>query len=466
MAEFGNNSNMINHLTYPQTFTNANVPKPIKYIQNNHRIVVRSEDRDRSKYSNPCEFRIDLPCRFRNVSLFEIGSIMIPNFSNTEKYFIIQVDEVKDGVYTSTNTDISNAMAIVPNSLGLNNYNYIYEKPGDTSFVKNFIKKFVDTPLASLSTITLKILKPDGNVMNFGNDMIQWDKEYSFSSSESEAGITDFRLKFNNLGHDLKGDDTPKDKIIVYNAQVAYTNKNNQKITKSFQQLNGEYDYSNGTAGKVISSVLTENEALILINDNIKINTEKIIDEIDGFVEDSNGPITISGNWKRAYKADGYYSRVAIASASADAATNIIDVATTTNHNLKQHDRIYIDKNIGDSQTQWIKNYHVVIKITGDTTFELNANNITQDDLINDITDNPILPNQAWLDNDDADTEDNNDQIGTTEISTTPVADVFLQRYGDPDPSIQNMFIFNIGCREEDNDNVMSQNISYGNTKW
>ena len=70
MSEFGNNSNMVNHLTYPQTFTNANVPKPIKYIQNNHRIVVRSEDRDRSKYSNPCEFRIELPCRFRNVSLF------------------------------------------------------------------------------------------------------------------------------------------------------------------------------------------------------------------------------------------------------------------------------------------------------------------------------------------------------------------------------------------------------------
>lgn len=462
MSEFGNNSNMINQINYPQSFTNANVPKPIKYIQNNHRIVIRSEDRDRSVYPNPCEYRIDLPCRFRNVSLFEIGSIMIPNFSNTEKYFIIQVDEIKSGVYTSSNKDISNAMALVPNSLGLNNYNYIYEKPGDTSFVKNFIKKFVDCPLASLTTLTLKILKPDGSVMNFGNDMIPWDKEYYFSSSESENEITNFRLKFNNLGHDLKGDD----KIIVYNAQVVYTNNNNQKITKSFPQLNGEYDYSNSTTGKVIFSIITENEALILINDKITINTKKIIDTITGFVEDSNGPITISGNWKRAYNDDGYYSRVAISVATPNPTTNIISVTTTNAHNLKIHDRIYIDHNKSSPQTNWIKNYHVVTKRTGPKTFELNTNNVTQNDL-DDITDNPMLPNQAWLDNDDADPE-STDPIESTEItdSIAQVSNIYLQRYGEPDPSIQNMFIFNIGTREEDNDNVMSQNISYGNTKW
>ena len=298
MSEFGNNSNMINHLNYPQTFTNANVPKPIKYIQNNHRIVIRSEDRDRSKYLNPCEYRIELPCRFRNVSLFEIGSIMIPNFSNTEKYFIIQVEEIKDGVYTSSNKDICDAIALVPNSLGLNNYNYIYEKPGDTSFVKNFIKKFVDTPLASLSTITLKILKPDGTVMNFGNDMIKWDKEYCFSSCTNEQNGDNIilNLMLEQDGHDLKQDDeNNKDGIVIYNAQVTYSDKKNsyKKTTINFPALNGTYDHNNV---KLDSS----NKSIVLTNNSIKIKTndaDKKIKIIYGLVtkDDTNDPITITG---------------------------------------------------------------------------------------------------------------------------------------------------------------------------
>lgn len=465
MSEFGNSSNMINHLKYPETFINANIPKPIKFIQNNHRIVIRSEDRDRSKYSNPCEYRIELPCRFRNVSLFEIGSIMIPNFSNTEKYFIIQVEEIKDGVYTSSNKDICDAIALVPNSLGLNNYNYIYEKPGDTSFVKNFIKKFVDCPLASLSTITLKILKPDGNVMNFGNDMIPWDKEYSFKSFTNENNGTKLHLKFENDGHDLKQDDTVddnKDGIVVFNAQVTYIDKkNNKKTTRSFPALNCTYDHDK------VNLTTDENKTIILENDliDITVDGDNKIKAIDQFVtsDDTNGPITISGNWKRAYNENGYYSRVKINSID-PASNNLLKITTAKNHNLKLHDRIYVDKYMEDPQTEWIKNYHVVVKFDDppdDKVFYINKNNIPDHTLTSmAIADNFNTQNQSFLNNDD--------DLEEVNLSDEPDDEghFFLQRYGEPDPSIQNMFIFNIGCREEDNDNVMSQNISYGNVKW
>lgn len=467
MSEFGNSSNMVNYLKYPQTFKKCNVPKPIKYIQNNHRIVIRSEDRDRSIYPNPCEYHIELPCRFRNISLFEIGSIMIPNFSNTEKYFIIQVNEIKDGVYTSSNKDICDAIALVPNSLGLNNYNYIYEKPGDTSFVKNFIKKFVDCPLASLSTITLKILKPDGNIMNFGNDIIPWDKEYFFSSNENSEHQTKLRLKFNNIGHDLKqDDDLHKDKIIIYNAKVVYINKNNEKITKSFTQLNGEYDYSNSKTNKVIYSKENENEELILVNDSIKVTVEnnKIKSIFELVTEnDTNSVITISGNWKRAYNDNEYYSRIKITTITSG--NDLLEINTKSNHNLNVYDRIYVDKNINDPQTEWIKNYHVVVKIEKNEPkkFYINKNNITDHTLSAiAIADNYYTQNQSFLNNDDELQVVNLDQ----NLPNTNNDNFFLQRYGDPDPSIQNMFIFNIGCREEDNDNVMSQNISYGNNNW
>ena len=476
---FGNNSNLVNYPSYPKSFVNANVPKHIKFIQNNNRIVINSEDRDRSIYENPCTYKIKLPCDFRNVSLFEIGLIMIPNFSNSEKYFIIKIDEIDGGLYTSLNKDISNAIAVVPNELAINNYNLICQKPGDTSFLKNYIKKFVDCPLARLSTLTIKILKPNGDLINFGNDLININKKYYFSSNTNKDNTHNnwqlLNLKIINNNHDLqKIDDLNCDTIQVFNSKIKYK-KNGKEYEKVFNILNNTYKYEDKC-----KSENNDNKTLILETSNIQIKTDensKII-KIQNILEDEDiTDINFTGYWERVNNIDGFSSKIKIEDIS-DIDNNNIKLKVTKNHNLNKYDRIWINNTKNDSNS-FSQNWHIIINIeTIDTDIDyqnisINKNNITQDD-INDVTMNPASENQAWLNNDygEINTTYGEGQDTTTinnnnlSISNQGNNYFWLARYGKPDPSIQNMFIFNIGTREEDNDNVMSENISYGNTRF
>ena len=88
---------------------------------------------------------------------------------------------------------------------------------------------------------------------------------------------------------------------------------------------------------------------------------------------------------------------------------------------------------------------------------------------LDDITYIPLRPDQHDPENNEA-----NLPIDTTLVNVEdpnfsenvlPTAPNFgfVQKYGEPDPSIQNMFIFNINTRDEDNQQVTSQNIPYGN---
>ena len=59
--------------------------------------------------------------------MIECGLIVLPNFSNTEKYFLIQIKELEDGPYDSLDPHIAKSIALVPNRNALANYNYILE---------------------------------------------------------------------------------------------------------------------------------------------------------------------------------------------------------------------------------------------------------------------------------------------------------------------------------------------------
>ena len=458
---FGLPREQINHPQYPNSFTPVTIPKQLKYVHTNYRLIIKSTDRDRSIYRNPNEFRIDLPRRYRNVSVVECGVIMLPNFSNSEKYFLIQVNELQDGPYDSLDPHISKAIALVPNRNGLGNYNYIVEQPGDNSYVKNYIKKFVDTPLASLSTFTLKIKKPDGNIVNFGQDLLPYDKETHFEVDYSDYDAATNKLTVTSLVHELADDPNVRDQVEIINAKISYY-KNNQygnkkRITDDLSTLNKIYPDPYSNTNNIVFEVDLDDIQGAYINppEYPNINTD----------------IKISGTWKRAKNNNNYYSRVLINTitnidTNVDTNEKTITVTTATAHYLKDYDRIFISPPLGSTvdTSVWYNSYHVVLDAeTTATEFKLNIDNVTLRGIMDDVTQNPVLPD---------DVQNNGDIIDTTMIvndpnipnQSLPTGNFgYLQKYGEPDPSIQSMFIFNINTRDVDDEQVRSENISFGN---
>lgn len=437
-----NSMQFANHPQYPQPFTPAKIPAEIKYVHNSYRLVINSADRDRSLYRNPNEFKIILPRRYRNISSIECGLIALPNFSNSEKYFLIEIEEICDGPYDSLNQYISDAIALVPNRHGLGNYNYILETPGDTSFIKNYIKKFVDTPLASLSTFTLRVRKPSGDIVNFGQDLYPYDRPYDFSVTETS--LVGFTLTINTPNNDLgvNLNDPSENTIEIYDAKIKYQKQQSNglvTVTEQLHELNGSYPTT--PAGNNSNFTITTTISHTNIDD--KTGSDKWI---------------ITGKWRRAKHVNGYYSRVEIIGANLVGST--ITIETSEKHYLKLHDRIFITYNTYDPNqptTAWYNNYHIVIEEIDSKKFKIGADNIGLDD----ITHVPLQDNEHDPINNEAD-PDIDTTLDGNDVPTGPNFG-FIQKYGEPDPSIQNMFIFNINTRDEDNQQVTSQNIPYGN---
>ena len=101
---------------------------------------------------------------------------------------------------------------------------------------------------------------------------------------------------------------------------------------------------------------------------------------------------------------------------------------------------------------------HVVVDVDSDNNkFTLNVDNNTLQGIMDDVTQNPMLPSEV--------TNDSGDIVDTTiETTDLPTGNFgYIQKYGEPDPSIQSMFIFNINTRDVDDEQVRSENISFGN---
>ena len=430
----------LNRPEYPKPFKSAIVPEQQKYIYNKHRIVINSWDRDRFVYLNPNEYKIRLPCRYRNVAVFEIDYLTMPNFSTSDYYFLVQIKEINQGPYESLDNEISKSMALIPNKTGLSNFNYIYEAPGDTSYVKNFIKRFVDTPIASLETITLKISKKDGKAVNFGQDMLPYNHEFDFNSTQIDYDNVNNTLVLNTPNHGLGIYDTITD-IITNNSIITNDSINIFNVTITNNVTRQTTDLTTLHNSFVISSHMVDpNIFTINAPITVPINLIPI-----GFTN-----YTINGKWKRNQNAEGWYSRNEITNTIFD--NDDIKITTDKNHNLKQYDRIYISNNTSTINTVYNNNHHIVIKTKKeeptltDTEFKISKGNIGLDDITSNV--------QSQLD------ADNDNEIDNPIANSATFG--YIQRYGEYDPTIQNQMIISITCRDEDDSNVRSENIKYG----
>jgi hypothetical protein len=428
---FGNNTNLMNHPNYPKSFVQASVPQQMKYVHNSYRLVLNSADRNRCLYRNPNEYKVNLPRRYRNVSSIEVCLIALPNFSNSEKYFLIQLEELCDGPYDSLDPEISKSLALVPNRHAFGNYNYILEAPGDTSFVKNYIKKFIDVPLASLNSLTVKIKKANHDIVNFGKDLLPYDKENSFSLNSSHH-TDNYIYKIDNINHDLAYyDPYNKDVIKFYDCKITYLDTvKNCNVTVDLPQFNKEYVASclNDDELDDMSSSLNQ---YTLDNNNEYFYIKNI--ESENFDSYTNWKIT--GKWKRVCNSNNYYSRIRIICISVENGVIIATVGNIygepVNHNLETYDRIYIDYsgNLPNGpKTHWYKNFHVVTGLgdingkNSNTKFRLSVDNITLEDFANnelrdDVTQNPMLPNE----------ERNDGEITDTTMEVDAINEVYRQ---------------------------------------
>jgi hypothetical protein len=183
------NNQLTDHMAYPHVFT----PQPFLQLPQNNLIndpdpyylSIDSHDRDRTKYPNPNNYTIHLVSsdttvggcnvpgiRYKNITEIELVGAVIPNKPGVldEIYLILQIEEIDNPVFHSTNPNLSKGFAklffVPPADPMTTKWLYL-----DLENTKPLIKKFYPKPKSSLDRISIKLLKRDGTPFSFGTDM-------------------------------------------------------------------------------------------------------------------------------------------------------------------------------------------------------------------------------------------------------------------------------------------------------
>jgi hypothetical protein len=154
----------------------------------NYYIIIDSKDRDYTKNPNPNNFVIefspssgpDAPSSgyidrgLGNIISIELLDVMVLNTSSLSDssdagdasypYLLLNIDEL-GGNYLGTNTNLTKSFAILKDYSVTDSYKY-YSMLGDASDMST---KKVFNPRINLTRLTVQILKPDGELFNFGS---------------------------------------------------------------------------------------------------------------------------------------------------------------------------------------------------------------------------------------------------------------------------------------------------------
>lgn len=261
-----------------QSFKLLNDPN-INYTLYTRNILINSGDRNTQNYSKRCDFKISvnssstdtIQTRLKNIKSISIGSIIIPMPFNTHAaydylnnqdlnfyitnyyhhYLGLYIDNL-DGEYDGTNDNISKNIS-----------NLIVDKTFYNQDGRNFIifkpiqndKKIYKTPLSSLSNMKIKLLTPNGMLINDYTDSSIVIKSIDLISSGALLKFTTLQ-KFTH--NDLFRYDTIK--FSGFNISYAHTTQVAGVNTNELDKLN---TYLNRNIGHKIynlgQGILTEN---------------------------------------------------------------------------------------------------------------------------------------------------------------------------------------------------------------
>lgn len=144
----------------PTTF-NENLPKTTTY---DHYIKISSGARDTTAYPLHYNYRINFETPFKNIKSIEMVSCVIPSTDiSTEPLIIFDIEELNYVQYPTQNRGVKRIFASFPISEpNFPGHSFVNLK-ADTS------KLVYKTPLASLSSLTIKLYDVDYNFLTFGS---------------------------------------------------------------------------------------------------------------------------------------------------------------------------------------------------------------------------------------------------------------------------------------------------------
>ena len=192
-------------------------------------ISIDSSDRDKNLWKNPAYYRINFgpdnnlfnsnsnnsykPTKgyinrtFNNIKSIELIEVIIPKSLDEDAtdlfvypYLILEIEEF-GSMYEGTNDITNRAFARLNFDKIIGNYRY-FKPESDNKIVKFF------NPRIALNKITIKLTKPDGSLINFGN-LIKLDIN-EYNQPKKEVNIDD-----NNLDENNNLDDITKKKYIT-----------------------------------------------------------------------------------------------------------------------------------------------------------------------------------------------------------------------------------------------------------
>lgn len=143
-------------------------------------LTVDSRDRDRTRYPNTNEYRIELnpsdmytggtPGKlYKNIESIELVSCCVPNRNNVldEQYLLLNIDELQNPIYDTSNRNHKNSI-----------FKLVFRE--DTTHIFTYhdkdlstiVSRYYQVPLAKLSSLTIRFKKYDGTNFDFGADTV------------------------------------------------------------------------------------------------------------------------------------------------------------------------------------------------------------------------------------------------------------------------------------------------------
>jgi hypothetical protein len=136
--------------------------KDIEYDYDVEYLCINSSDRDITAYPKVNQYRIDFDCTFRNICSIEVVSASVANQNTplSNPYFILKVDGMDHLNFSNKNMNKGFALLYLKPTTGA----HVFPELG----VLQRNVRVYKTPLASMSSLSVQILKPDGTLFDFG----------------------------------------------------------------------------------------------------------------------------------------------------------------------------------------------------------------------------------------------------------------------------------------------------------
>lgn len=169
----------------------------IVYTEVVNYLHINSSDRNTTSYPNVNSYRIDTEERFRNIKSIELVAASVANQNTVlaNPYLILKIDGLNHLNFSNKNVNTGFALMYLKYTVG----GHVQPELG---VLQRNVLNF-RTPLASLSSINLQIVKPDGSLFSFtetaGDTSVTYSNSFTLriiTLEKSRADLTNRAVYF------------------------------------------------------------------------------------------------------------------------------------------------------------------------------------------------------------------------------------------------------------------------------